>query len=441
MSYSLDVFTTWASYGSWDALKAWLQSRDGGSLRTVEPRDSDLVLIRYTKGVSDFNKAHVRWCRSVVFNKTTLRVVSVAPPKASELSDTFDTSNYTVAEEFVDGTMVNIFSDSTLGCVDVATRSRLGGNNQFYANGPTFRSMLDDALSEDGASLVDLLPVLTENNQNRFTSIVLQHPQNRVVKSVSNPAYFVIHKGSVLSDGTIRIVEMEGDFFPRKTSVPQYNLSAVLAVPTLRQWVVQQSQESGYEWQGLVLKDGEGNRWRVRSEVYETVRRLRGNESLPEERFARLRKMRTLDQYLNFFPEDRQTLYQLEGVFRENTRRLHGFYVSTFITRKSQYHDLPWPFKYHVSVLHNLYKDMLKPHGKKMTMEEVVRYANRLDAKDTTNLAKKATVLTVLAVPAASPSILENSLLVDALPVDALPVDALPVEVLSVDAPSVDVGA
>jgi len=401
-SYNSSIFQNWVSFNTWADLKAWLTGVEGGSLRVVEPKDSDLVLVRYTKGASDFTKPHVRWCRSVVLNKNTRTVVSVAPPKAAE----YDTQTM-VAEEFVDGTMMNIFYDAATQTFDMATRSRLGAYNQFYRDGPTFRSMLQDALVKVGVQ--DFKDLLPSNTLSCFTSVVVQHPANRVVKPVDNPTLFVIHQGTVASDGSVSFVEDPEKFvFLNPVNlddvvVQEYTLESIRAMPSVTDWVVAQSKEQGFGWQGLVLKDGQGGRWRVRSDVYETVRRLRGNESSVEDRFARIRKTRTLDQYLSFFPEDRQALYDLEGVLRANTRQLYHNYVSTFITHEKPYHELTWPYKHHVSVLHNLYKDMLKPHGKKMVLAEVVTYVNRLTVEDTANLLRPQKA--VLAVPAVAPPV------------------------------------
>ena len=405
MAYSINVFNSWAAFNTWDTLKTWLTSAEGGSLRVVEPKDSDLVLVRYTKGTSDFTKPHVRWCRSVVLNKNTRKVVSVAPPKAVE----FDVKNATVAQEFVDGTMMNIYYDSATQSVDVATRSRLGAYNQFCRDGPTFRSMLQDALVKIGVE--DIRGLLALDDRNCFTSVVVQHPSNRIVKPVNSPVLSVIHQGFVSDDGSVTFIEDPSSFrfpnpikqdpynfqFPKSTildsvMVQEYTLESILAMPSLKDWIVAQSSTQCFGWQGVVLKDGQGGRWRLRSDVYETVRHLRGNESSAEERFARLRKSRTIEQYIGFYPEDRQAMYNLEGVLRENTHQLQRFYTSVFILRESPFHELPWPFKHHVSVLHNLYKDMLKPHGKKMTKDEVVRYVNRLDFADTANMSKRLTL-------------------------------------------------
>jgi hypothetical protein len=164
--------------------------------------------------------------------------------------------------------------------------------------------------------------------------------------------------------------------------------------------VSSQTQTRGLGWQGLVLK-ADGRRWRERSDVYETIRSLRGNESTLEERYARLRKARSVDAYLAFYSEDKATLYNLEGRLRKNTRQLSQFYVDVFRSRKTAFYELPWPYKHHVSVLHNYYKNTLRAEKKKVDLAEVVKYVNSLGPDDTANMLKEHNLeLKKSAVPA-----------------------------------------
>ena len=388
-SYTVNCFTNWVSdFASWVDLKTWLTSEAGGKLRVVEPRDSPYALIRYVKGQSNLDLEHVRWCRSVVVQKETRLPVCVAPPKSSIFEEnTVDVA--TVAEEFVDGTMINIFK---VGDAEpqIATRSRLGGRTRFYERGPTFGEMFNDAMKQMG--LERLESVLYESDGGpRFTSTVLQHPANRIVKSVFKPGFVIIHQGTVAADGVVTMYEDASEFIVSGSAdieVQGYKLAPIQAAKTVRDWVEQQAQERGFGWQGLVLKDGKGRRWRMWSDIYQTVRRFRGNESTNEERFARLRKSRSLDQYLSFFPEDRPVFYDLEGQLRKNSRQLFHFYSDVFRARKTAYHELPWPYKHHVSQLHNLFKDVLKAQGKKVDLEQVIRYVNSLTVEDTANMSK-----------------------------------------------------
>ena len=388
MPYTITCFRSWVNdHNSWESLSQWLQSAEGGNLRIVDPRNSAYAIVRYVKGQSDFSKEHVKWCRSVVVKKDTRIPVSVSPPKGGVITAE-QLSSVTIAEEFVDGTMINMFND---GDMHLATRSRIGGDGKFYEGSLTFKQMFDDAYGNH--SYPAILPV-RDDRPAVFASTVIQHPSNRIVKQISKATYVIVHQGWTDADGTVHIEENAEAFRNglHECGIPKinsYTLNSIRGAKTVESWVAQQAQERGFGWQGVVLKDGNGNRWRVRSQVYETIRRIRGNESAHEERFARLRKSRMVDQYLAFYPEDRETLYELEGRVRANTKQLSHFYGQVFRAKKMAYASLPWPYKHHVSVLHNIYKDTLHKEGKKITFDEVVIYVNSLNQEDTWNMCKK----------------------------------------------------
>jgi hypothetical protein len=388
-----------SNFSSWEDLRTWLQSEEGGKLRVIEPRDSLYALVRYVKGQSDFAKEHVPWCRSVVVNKQTRRVMCVAPPKASKLTES-TLSEAVFAEEFVDGTMINLFRKSDTESVELATRSRINANTRFYEGGPSFAEMLQEAMNgKPLSSILDCIdPAYAE-----FTSVVLQHPKNRIVKRIDTPTFVIIHQGWVDEDGTVTIEEDPAEFHTEgeysDTIALPYKLERITGAKSVDAWVAEQAQTRGFGWQGVVLKDGKGRRWRVRSQVYETVRRIRGNESSVEERYARIRKERTMKQYLAFYPEDREPFYALEGRLRGNTRQLLHFYGDVFRARKTPYHQLPWPYKHHVSVLHNQYKEKLKALKQTVDNKYVIDYVNDLTLADLANMMKQHSYALVEAKP------------------------------------------
>jgi hypothetical protein len=376
---------------SWDDLRSWLISNEGGKLRVVEPSDSAYALVTYVKGKSDFTLPHVPWCRSVIVHKSSRLPVCVSPVKSQVLTET-SVTDATVAEEFVDGTMINVFHSGNDECAGVSTRGRLGADKGYYVDGPSFYSMFMEAMLNQGTlTLNDILP--NSDNPHRFTSLVLQHPMNRLVKKVNTASFVIVHQGWVNADGLVFIEEDSSHFNYLSSSttpyVPEkYNLESVRAAKTVKDWVSSQAQERGLGWQGLVLKK-DGFRWRERSDVYDTLRTLRGNESSMEQRYARLRKSRSVDQYLTFYPEDKESMYNLEGLLRKNTRQLLYFYTDVFRSRKTAFYELPWPYKHHVSVLHNYYKNTLRGLNKKLDVNEVVKYVNSLNLEDTVNMLKQ----------------------------------------------------
>jgi hypothetical protein len=398
MVYTVDVFTNLRkNFATWDALKAWLTSAEGGQLRVIEPRDTPLALIRYNKDRSNMSLPHVRWCRSVVVHKETRLPVCVSPPKSCQPTENF-LDEVTVAEEFVDGTMMNAFHflDGENHITSVATRSRIGAECRFLDEGKMFKTMFYEALEEKKiATFGDILPPLEDERVGVFTSVVLQHPENRIVQKVTKPLIQIVHQGYVTSDGTVYIIEDPEDHVcagrlpDPDLEIQPFNLDSIRGAKSVEAWVDARGTERGVGFQGIVLKDGKGNRWRFRNHGYDLVRNLRGNETNHLERFARLRRNRNTEQYLAFYPEDREAFYQIEGRLRKNTKQLTQFYIDTFRARKTPYHQLPWPYKHHVSVLHNMFKDTLKAKGMKVGFETVIKYVNALSLEDLVNMAKE----------------------------------------------------
>jgi hypothetical protein len=386
MVYEINCFKNWSTFESWTALKEWLLSDIGGKLRVVEPKDSPFAIIRYVKGQSNFSMEHVPWCRSVIVDKASRIPVCVGPPKASVATEDY-VNDVVSAEEFVDGSMVNVFRGIDTTDPVIATRSRLGAKARIYGNDLSFEQMFSEALQANNVETSQLLYDIGENHS-VFTSVVLQHSKNRIVKKINKNLIQIVHQGHVSKDGTVYIEEDQSKFTVDGLKIQTYNLNAIKGSKTVEAWVTQFAQEKGYEWQGLVLKDNRGKRWRIRSQVYETVRRIRGNETTVEERFARLRHDRSVDQYLSFYPEDREAFYKFEGQVRKNTRNLTQFYIDVFRTKKTPYYELPWPYKHHVSVLHNQFKEQLKTNGKKVNLDYVIQYVNTLGVEDLYNMTK-----------------------------------------------------
>lgn len=393
-AYILKNFESWSSK-SWADLKNWLQSAEGGALRIVDPKDSRYAIIRYEKGTSKFDLPHVNKCRSVVIDKKSCKVVSIAPVRAEKGTDELVAKTWRT-ETFVDGTMVSVFLN---GCdaesdLVVTTRSRIGAQTNFEGK-KSFAEQFKDAVSQSEVDIKLLLNTfhsVSDTDESVFATFVLAHPDNRIVTPVAKAHLTLVQMGWVNKEGQIHIEEdpfkwgSVGETLAAETvSVTSEELASM---ESIRAKVQSAAQTRGYGWQGLVLKNGEGVRIRIRSDLYQVVRRLRGNENTAYERFARLRAAKAVTQYLAFYPEDSSVFYELEGLVRSQTRRLSNLYGKTFIKREQPYHELPWPFKYHVSVLHNLYKDTLKSAGKTVDLGAVIQYVNGLKVEDMANLLK-----------------------------------------------------
>jgi hypothetical protein len=376
MSY-IHLLNFMNSQSTWDNAKAFLTA--DYKLRIVDPPSSDYAIVRYVNDSSDFGASPlVGEARSVVIHKPTAKIVSVAPPKATPYS-AWDHSKTTIAQEFIDGTMINIFRCAD-GSINSASRSRIGSAKTKFSP-KTFQEMIDEALSITPIKHYrDLLPEGWMS-----ASIVFQHRDNRIVCPVVLPRVYIVALTRLGEDGTITTVRDPAEWpeTHRIYAVPTYDLAAVGgskdAVDT---YVNMKALSLKHAWQGVVLYNAEGERTKLRGIFYESVKQIRGNDGSMEDRYARLRTSRMVKKYIEYFPEDQDEFFRLEGVLRAHTKDLYEAYVETNITKTKAYTDLPWPYKYHVGKLHRRFVETLRSLKQKINFEYIINYVNGLGAED-----------------------------------------------------------
>ena len=383
-----------ASVESWESAKKYFT--ETLRVRVVEPPQSPYALIRYVKGKdgSDLKNPLVRELRSVVIHKETLRVISVAPAHSTPYSAWFgkdgkdgEEHTITAAQEFIDGTMLNIFRGVD-GEVLVASRSRIGeSKTQFSAK--TFTTMMEEALSITPIkNYKDLLP---EGYQS--VSVVVQHKDNRIVCPVLLPKIYIVSMTKAEVDGhamSYAVADMPETH--RIYAVPSYDLGAlgmpVATAESVDNWISMKALTLKHGWQGIVIYDAAGERTKKRTTFYNEAKELRGNDHCMEERYARLRKARKIKKYVQMYAEDEEHFFGLEEQLRAHTKKLYDYYIQTNITKTQPYDDLPWPYKYHVAALHRRYKEYEKPAGGKISLPYVITYVNALEVEDQTNIIK-----------------------------------------------------
>lgn len=377
-----------AGASDFESLKT--QLKDDLVIRVVEPPQSAYALVRYVKGQSDLKDAVVRDLRSVVIHKDSLRVVSVAPALSTPYSAWFSEGSQAAnAQEFIDGTMLNIFRGVD-GEVLVASRSRIGESKTQFSD-KTFITMMEEALSI--TPIKNYKELLPEGYQ--CVSVVVQHKENRVVCPVLLPKIYIVSMTKVGGDGTLVMNYNSADMpeTHRIYAVPSYDVGSVgSTVESVDNWINMKALTLKHGWQGLVLFDAAGQRTKKRTTFYNEAKELRGNDRSVEERYARLRKARKIKKYVQMYAEEEDKFFALEEQLRQHTKTLYDYYIKTNITKTQVYDDLPWPYKFHVAALHRRYKEFEKPAGGKISLPYVITYVNALEVEDLANIIKGSVV-------------------------------------------------
>ena len=352
-------------YPTWSELAVFLTSKAGGSLHISDKNDT-FCIIRTKNVVRDL--PHVKWFRSTVWNMVLNRPVSVAPPKVSKVFP-YQTCQEAVdnglfCQEFYDGFMINCFTHD--GKLMVTSRSKLNATGHFYSS-KSFYELFEESYKGD-LYKGDLCKGTLDDSVSY--SFLVQHHEHRVVTPITENRTYAVHKATFLEDGSFYVDDHLEEF---QGSV---NIPSIIMDPTMQvdQWVNHFMSNKSWEFQGIVLKDLNGNRWRFRNPSYMHVKELRGNCASHIERFAQLYVQNRIKTYLEYYPMESFT-FLCNNVFMNMIHQtVYNYYVQVHITKKSTMNDVERVYRRHVYHLHKYYVNVLRCQRRKITFNEVSMY-------------------------------------------------------------------
>ena len=377
-------------YPTWSTLEAFLESEEGGSFRLVDYDQSGRCMIRYEKGVSNMNLPHSRWFRSVVWDTETNRPLCIAPPKAMSADLPVQTTQQAidagmVCQELLDGFMINCYTTVGDNALHICSRSKLNASGQFYSS-KSFRELFMEAHTACIKNTDESLESFIQDESQQWDrpdpekkeiacgySFLVQHKEHRIVSPIAENRAFLIHKTIVYEDGSVQFEENHSTFQSRDNLRPIPIGGADEKITYLQTWIQTILEEQPWHFQGIVIKDKEGNRWRFRSNKYSMVKNLRGNAAHVLDRFVPLYQNNLILYYMQYYPED-QTIIQFYTQFLNHMiQYLHGLYMDVHVRRSTPIQEIDRMFHPHLYALHGMYLS----RKKSITMNDVFDYVQR----------------------------------------------------------------
>lgn len=357
-------------------------------LNKVECRSSNnarYTVIRYDKQMLAHDLISTYGlCRSIIVNSHN-KVVCFAPPKSIS-SDTFikrysEDTDGIVAEEFVEGTMINVFWDPSIGLTggwEIATRNTVGATSKFYKtnNGKTFREMFLEAAHKNNL-------ILQRLNPEYCYSFVLQHPENRIVVPFKNPQLYLVGIYSIKNyDNNISV-----SFYDTQTCKELFQIyNTSIQFPEIYKFntyseLIEKyaSMNTSYDVVGVVLHNKlTGERAKIRNPVYEQVKLLRGNQPKIQYQYLCLRKEGKVCDYLKFYPEYKKEFSTLRDQVHLFTDTLFTNYISCYIKKEKPLKEFSEQYRTHMFNIHQKYLNELREKSLFVTNSVVIKYVNEL---------------------------------------------------------------
>jgi hypothetical protein len=343
-------------------------------------------VIRYDKSFLSFDLiTSYGLCRSVIINNND-KVVGFAPPKSIP-SDEFikkysEQLHEIVAEQFIEGTMINVFWDDSIGLTgawEIATRNTVGATSSFY-KGPrakTFRDMFLEALHDNYLNLEEL-------DRDLCYSFVLQHPENRIVVPFSKTQLYLV--------GVYRIINEQNNITVTPYNPTEYVefftniLGSTVKFPQIYTFdnyseLIEKyaSMNTSYDVVGVVVHNySTGERTKIRNPVYEQVRNLRGNQPKLQYQYLCLRKEGKVGEFLKYYPENKREFSSFRDQVHLFTDTLFSNYVSCYIKKQKPLIEFSEQYRTHMFNIHLKYINELREKKHFVTNTVVINYVNNL---------------------------------------------------------------
>ena len=352
-------------------------------------------IVRYNKNL--LHKAQIGKYgvfRSVIINDAN-RVVCFAPPKSvlaeqflemyplnsSASVDDVPYSKAIIAQDFIEGTMINVFFDPSVGltgCWQIATRSTVGADVTFYKGATkTFNNMFMEACVANGLFINTL-------NPHFCYSFVMQHPENRIVVPFSKPQLYLVDVFQILHgvDNVVKVI-------PQKMSdVKQFGFWGLTSIrfPETYEFssyteLIEKfaSPNTPYNILGVVVRNLDTNeRTKFRNPIYEEVRHLRGNQPKMQYQYLCLRQAGKIPEFLKFYPETKNELSGYRDQLHMFTNTLFKNYISCYVKKEKPLNEFPAQYKTHMFKIHEHYSANLREKKESITNTYVISYVNAL---------------------------------------------------------------
>jgi hypothetical protein len=365
--------------------------------------------------------------RSVIINSLG-KVIGFAPPKslpADQFLQKYSIQNeYVCVQEFVEGTMINVFYDDSISDWKIATRNTVDAEVSFYqkTDGKTFNVMFREACQQNNFNFETL-------NQKFCYSFVLQHPDNRIVVPFKTPQLYLVEvymivQSSPVTDGLVQsspktdglvqsspvtdgllqsspktdglVQSSPKTDSPTTVDIVPQNLALVKAngewsqttikfpetyvVPTYSELIeIFASANTPYNIMGIVIKNVVTNeRTKIRNPIYEEIRHLKGNHCKLQYQYLTLRKEGKLPEFLKYYPESKKDFSECRNQVHMFTNALHQNYMACYIRKEKPLSEFGPQYRTHMYKIHEQYINVLKPNNFYVNNTIVQKYVNNL---------------------------------------------------------------
>jgi len=371
--------------------------------KTYTKNGVEYSIINYDSSFVCFDDHVTGLYRSVIASSPENKVLGFSPPKSIPI-DTFKIKypnlDQVVANEIVEGTMINLFYDNRIQQWEISTRGAVGGTYFYYRTQyedsnqkdsnqkdskkkqTTFAEMFLDAFSAAPGQILNDLPFLECMPKTYSYSFVLQHPENHIVLHIEKPKLYLVAVFEVIINGASiennNIIQIPSTLY--ETWDMFTNIRGVIDFPTRYSGIDYETLENehcsihqsftsmGVMFTSLVT----GERTAMKNPNYEEIKLLRGNNPNLQYHYLCMHRAKKVKDFLHYFPQYKSIFYRFYTGYNDFITNVHLSYL-TYYVQKQQVKISKKYFPHIYKIHHELYIPSLSTETPLIIRRRVVR--------------------------------------------------------------------
>jgi len=342
------------------------------------------TIVRYnSKFITEDVVGTIGLLKSVILNDE-LNVIGYSPPKAyaynTFLSLNPKKTEDIIAEEFVDGVMINVFWNPKLnlaGGWEISTRNSVGAEIFVKKENPkkTYFNLFKETMNRVNLQVHDL-------DKSFCYSFIMQHPSIPNISKYQTIELYLIDVYEIVQteNGKINIFQIE-----RSKVVSSLKNTSVKFPEIDNDWENYDHLKSKYasvttpfQYKGIILRNARnGQRSKICNPAYSFVKQMKcvGKKELYKYLF--LRHSGKVNEFLKLNPEYKKKFGIFRTYIHEFTNELHKNYINRFIEKKGTENVIK-VFESHLNNLHYMYLTKLRLEKECVTNIIVQKYVNAM---------------------------------------------------------------
>lgn len=295
---------------------------DEFGIKAREHEEFPLVILNYNQIESPKTHPIVRECRGLVLEKGTWNIVAKSFDRFFNLgedlenSKKFDWGCFDVTEK-MDGSLIIVFYYG--GKWHINTRGTFGYTDNVNFTGKTWDEYIRPLLK-------DKFDLMSKNYTYVFEFVSIF---NKIVRVYAEMDVYLI--GAFVKDDSDVFVELVGDKLKEHVlcvglkQVKSLNLKSLNQVQEYLEWL----EENDPTNEGVVVRDRNGMRLKIKSKTYLSLHRMYNNDGPSPKNLLSFVLSGEKDELLSYFPEYAEEYEKVESVVEEAKNKLIDVWEKT----------------------------------------------------------------------------------------------------------------